>query len=163
MTLVESLKERKARYQARAESTERMIVGSAISRRLMRSRQVAVLISDISGNILDASPAAEILLDRGLPEIKLTGWRNMTHPDDLPLDQAFASRCTSGELVGYTIKKRYLDRERNEIPVQIHVMKINGGEIPTGIYVCFLNRLPNPLEEAEMVDISPTEDSVDAE
>ena len=148
---------RSVRMAERLERIERTQTSAAITRRLFLSKYLAIVVSDLSGNILDASPGAEILLQRSLEQLRMCGWEGITHPSDIALDRAFANRCGSGELTGYVLRKRYLTPDGDPIPVEIHAMKINGGEVPTGIYVVTITKIPKPITEASIVEITPTE------
>ncbi len=61
------------------------------------------------------------ILGRTRQEIDEEDWQKCTHPDDLPLDLAERARMLRGEIDGYTIEKRYLDKQGNPVWVLLSV------------------------------------------
>lgn len=116
---------------------DKLIYSSEILRRLNNSKRVALIISDKSGNIIDCSPGVEIALGYTKEELKMSGWLGLTHPSDAALDEAFMKKCISGEIVEYTIKKRYIHKLGHTVPVLLTVMLVNGGVVPHGLFVCY--------------------------
>ena len=48
-------------------------------------------------------------------------WADLTHPDDLPLDEAEFERMARGEIERYDLEKRFISRSGREIPAYMSV------------------------------------------
>lgn len=145
---------------------ERLFASAEILRRLNSSKRIALVVSDKSGNILDCSPGFEIALGYTKEELMRNGWHNLTHPDDLGIDQYYVRLCLERKITEYTILKRYLHKDGHPVPCNLTVMLVNGGVIQSGLFVCHCHFptlcthpcMMEPLTmEAELVEMVPNE------
>ena len=91
-----------------------------------RQNSFGLIISDSEGKILEASPAACAALKRTELELQKSGWADITHPEDLGIDQKLVQMTADKKISGYQLLKRYQDKNGEPLPCVINVMKING-------------------------------------
>ncbi len=75
----------------------------------------------LDGTVIRINQTYCDILGRTRQEIDEEDWQKCTHPDDLPLDLAERARMLRGEIDGYTIEKRYLDKQGNPVWVLLSV------------------------------------------
>ncbi|MBL0917876.1 MAG: PAS domain S-box protein [Hydrogenophaga sp.] len=75
----------------------------------------------IDGTVIRINQTYCDILGRTRQEIDEEDWQKCTHPDDLPLDLAERERMLRGEIDGYTIEKRYLDKQGKPVWVLLSV------------------------------------------
>ncbi|MBE1162984.1 sensor domain-containing protein [Dyella acidiphila] len=57
-------------------------------------------------------------------EMRAFNWRDLTHPDDLPLSEALAGQLTSGRRDAFQTEKRYIHRDGHVVHVLLSVAQI---------------------------------------
>jgi PAS domain S-box-containing protein len=70
-----------------------------------------ILVNDYLCNLLEYDEQA----------LRKLSWADLTHPDDLPLDEAEFDRMARGEIEQYDIEKRLISRTGREIPAYLSV------------------------------------------
>jgi diguanylate cyclase (GGDEF)-like protein/PAS domain S-box-containing protein len=54
-------------------------------------------------------------------ELLRTTWADLTHPDDLALNEVYFERMKTGEIDGYTLQKRFLRKDGSPLSVNLNV------------------------------------------
>ncbi len=68
-----------------------------------------MLVGDLAGErVVSVNPALCALLRRDEAELCATGWRSITHPDDIDREAQAYERIAAGDLSPFTIEKRFL-------------------------------------------------------
>jgi PAS domain S-box-containing protein len=75
----------------------------------------------VDGSVIRINQTYCDILGRTRQEIDEEDWQKCTHPDDLPPDLAQRERMLRGEIDGYTIEKRYLDKQGHPVWVLLSV------------------------------------------
>ncbi|NEP11047.1 MAG: PAS domain S-box protein, partial [Symploca sp. SIO2C1] len=102
--IAEDITERKQAEEALRESEERF-------RAIFEQAAVGIVVSSLSGHILRANQGFCDLL--GYTELELLGqtWEEITHPDEIALDQEYWNQALTGEINTYSVEKRYICRD----------------------------------------------------
>jgi PAS domain S-box-containing protein len=115
-TVIEArnIEARKAREAALLQSQERY-------RTVFDQAHVGVARVAPEGDFLEINDRYCQILGRGREEILRGGWQSITHPDDVAEDLRRANAMLRGELVSYSLEKRYLAKDGSEIWVNLSV------------------------------------------
>ncbi|NET58268.1 MAG: PAS domain S-box protein [Symploca sp. SIO2E6] len=102
--IAEDITERKQSEEALRESEERF-------RAIFEQAAVGIVLSSLSGHILRANQGFCDLL--GYSELELLGqtWEEITHPDDIVLDQEYWNQALAGKINTDSLEKRYICRD----------------------------------------------------
>lgn len=71
-------------------------------------------------------------------ELKKLTWSEITYPDDLNIDLSQFNRVLEGEIEGYTLDKRFLNKEGNIIYATISVNCIRNDDCSVDHFVAFV-------------------------
>lgn len=83
------------------------------------------------------NPAFEKISGRSIEELSHTVWRDITYPDDIEKDAALLEKFKKGEITGYEIEKRYMDKEGKAKWAEMRLSKLNLGD--EGFYnICMI-------------------------
>ncbi|MFC7537733.1 PAS domain S-box protein [Sphingomonas sp. GCM10030256] len=115
-TVIEArnIEERRAREAALRESEERY-------RTVFASAAVGIGRVSPEGPFLEVNDRFCDILGRSREEILSCGWKEITHQDDLEADVALVERALRGEIDSYTLEKRYLAKDGEDIWVSLTV------------------------------------------
>ncbi|MCE5300753.1 MAG: PAS domain S-box protein [Spirochaetia bacterium] len=61
-------------------------------------------------------------------ELEALTWEDITHPDDISIDNMNFEKMFSGEIEGYTIEKRYIRRDKTILYSEISVSCVRNGD-----------------------------------
>lgn len=86
------------------------------------------IVSLPGGRLISANHAVQEMLGYDLDELKGRHFRDLTHPDDVGIDEYQFQRLTDGEIDSYTIDKRYLRSDGSVIWGRLQVSRIEGTE-----------------------------------
>ncbi|NER47686.1 MAG: PAS domain S-box protein [Symploca sp. SIO1A3] len=102
--IAEDITDRKQADKALRESEERF-------RAIFEQAAVGIVLSSLSGHILRANRGFCDLL--GYSELELLGqtWEEITHPDDIVLDQEYWNQALAGRINTDSLEKRYIRRD----------------------------------------------------
>jgi|GEM_PF-1587830 len=75
---------------------------------------------------------------RTQPEMAVTDWMGMTHPDDLQQDLDEAARFLSGEIPGYQMDKRYVRPDGSAVWVGMTIAPVDGPDQPRVRHLCMV-------------------------
>ncbi|HMQ73920.1 MAG TPA: PAS domain S-box protein, partial [Rubrivivax sp.] len=101
---ITSIDERKCAAQALADSEERL-------RQLFDAGLVGMTIAEADRRWLQVNRRMADMLGYTPEEVARRDWTALTHPEDLPADEAHYARMLAGEIDGYVLDKRYLRRD----------------------------------------------------
>ena len=91
------------------QALERMAQSESKFRAIFEQSPLGIaLVNGHSGQILDINQSLERILGRTSAELADLGWQAVTHPEDLPPEQAHVTRLLAGEITGFQLQKRYL-------------------------------------------------------
>ncbi len=85
---------------------------------------VGMTLASPDGRVVGANPAFCRMLGYNEAELKGMTWRDFTHPDDVPVDEAFGRSLAEGKIDHYHVEKRYLKKVGEVIWVRITVSVI---------------------------------------
>ncbi len=80
-----------------------------------------VVLADASGRLLRVNPALCAILGRDAQTLLTLSWAEITHPDDLALEQPLVEAMLAKRSDGYRLKKRYLCGDGSSIWVDLSV------------------------------------------
>lgn len=104
------------------------------------------------GNI-NMNPMFEKILGRTNRELANTEWLDITHPDDLQADLGLFKQFKSGEIDGYTMKKRFLRPDGTYVWTSMKVAHFLGGLRDNPEHLCLLDDISTEKEfEDSMVE-----------
>jgi PAS domain S-box-containing protein len=94
------------------ERTERLLRESeARFQGAFDNAPIGMALVDPDGRWLRVNPALCALLGYAEEELRALSFQDVTHPDDLALDEALVARTLAGEIPGYRLDKRYRRRD----------------------------------------------------
>jgi PAS domain S-box-containing protein len=76
---------------------------------------IGMCLLGLDGRFLQVNRAMCRILGRGEEELLTTTWQEITHPDDLPTQEAFDRQVRTGRQPFYQIEKRYLRPDGTEL------------------------------------------------
>ena len=77
-----------------------------------------------SGRYQQVNAALCDMLGYSNAELRTLTWRDITHPDDLPLSEALASQLNSGKRDAFQTEKRYIHRDGHVVHVLLSVAQV---------------------------------------
>ena len=80
-----------------------------------------VLLVDMNCMIISATPAFSELIGYGEEELLRMNFMEITHPDDLGLDQGYVDGMLSGDCDYYSLEKRLVSKQGEVVPVDMEV------------------------------------------
>ncbi|MBR1368963.1 hypothetical protein RJ53_05370 [Methanocalculus chunghsingensis] len=97
--------------------------------RLFQQAPLGMVIADHDLRITDLNPAFLTMTGYTAPDLIGRTFRDITHPDDLPGNEAGIQELTRGVLDHYRIQKRYIRKDGGEIWTQTDVapFRVKGG------------------------------------
>ena len=99
------------------------------------------LFHPVTGQMLEVNERLLQLLGRSRDELLSVGWMGVTHPDDLPAEQACVARLYAGEIDGFDLEKRYLQPDGNPIWVHLTVASIPVGSKDQRLHLCLVENI----------------------
>ncbi len=96
---------------ARKRAELQLASNTASLRALFEQAAVGMVSGDEHGNLLHANGYTCEMLGYTVEELRALGPAPLSHPDDLPEDQALFARLVAGELPFYRLEKRYLRKD----------------------------------------------------
>lgn len=98
------------------------------------------------------SKFAEIL-GRTKDEIKILGWKSITHPDDLQEDMEQMAKMNAGETKGYQMKKRYIRPDGSAVWVYMTIAKINDEDHQYPQNLCMIEDITDRINNEDKIRI----------
>lgn len=126
-----------------ADITDRRRAESALRenerrfRALLESAPVAVAYNSPDGRFEYVNKGFCELVGYSADELLGKTWQQITHPEDLALDQELGQKVIAGEMPHYTMQKRYLRKDGRAIWVNLfgNFVRNDAGEILQGVAV----------------------------
>lgn len=116
---------------------------------------VGMALIDMDGRLLRVNRALCEMLDFTENDLLFTDWLRLSHPDDLPLDEEKIQHLLSGTISSYQINKRFLDRHRDEILVQLNVSLVRDIHHQPVNFVAQIQDITERLKsEAQLMQLS---------
>jgi diguanylate cyclase (GGDEF)-like protein/PAS domain S-box-containing protein len=85
-----------------------------------------VVLADASGRLLRVNPALCAILGRDVQTLLTLSWAEITHPDDLALEQPLVEAMLANRRDGYRLRKRYLRGDGITIWVDLSMSCVRG-------------------------------------
>ena len=106
------------------------------------------LFDPTTGQMLEVNERLLQLIGRSREDLASLGWTGITHPDDLPGEQALVARLYAGESDGFELEKRYLRPDGSPIWVDLTVasVAVSGKDQP--LHLCLVEDI-NARKAAE--------------
>lgn len=79
-------------------------------RTVFEESALGIALKDLDGRILASNPALQEMLGYSGAELRYRRFDELTHPDDVPAEQALFDHLSAGLLERYELEKRYLTR-----------------------------------------------------
>jgi PAS domain S-box-containing protein len=91
---------------------------------------IGMLSADTHKKTLSVNQRFCDMLGYSLEEMQTIDWGKLTHPDDLPMNQAYLEQAMRGEIDAYEMEKRYIHKDRHWIYVELAVkcVRLPNGE-----------------------------------
>jgi PAS domain S-box-containing protein len=96
---------------ARKKAEEALRISEERFRMAFDTAAVGMDIASPSGHLLRVNPALCQMLDYSEAELLQRSFRDVTHPDDLQIDEAVNRRILSGEILSSTFEKRFVRKD----------------------------------------------------
>lgn len=106
----------------------------------MRNAPIGMALVSLEGKWVAANPALCGILGYSEPELLLTDFQTITHPDDLEIDLAQVQRLIDGEADHYTLPKRYFHKNGAIVWIMLSVALLRK---PSGDPDCFIAQIQN--------------------
>lgn len=87
---------------------EKLKEQESLFRKVFEQSPIGMAFCKSSGEIIKANPMYEKIFERSTDELKILGWKNITHPEDLNKDLENFTRFKRGLVRTYTTNKRYI-------------------------------------------------------
>ncbi len=95
---------------------------------IVQQTPAAMAVTDLQGQILEANAAFCRILNRTPEEAKRESIQSLTHPEDLPRNQAELNKLASGKSSCFVIEKRYLRPDGSEVWVRNSCSALHDGD-----------------------------------
>lgn len=112
--------ERRRAEEARERAEERF-------RRIFELCPMGIVLAGDDRRIVRVNPAFCQMLGYREEELAGRSLADLTHPDDVDLNQPLARRVSAGEIPSYEIEKRYLRRDGEIVWARLHAVSIDEG------------------------------------
>lgn len=89
---------------------------------------IGIALSDFEGRLLRVNPALAEMVGRSAEELKELSVADITHPDDLSVDDANLAEVRAGVAQQHRVLKRYLHADGHPIPVEVHAASVDTAE-----------------------------------
>lgn len=143
--LTMDISERKAAEEALSQSKqhfhayfETSPIGMAATSVDMRWLEVNQAMCDILGYTAD--------------ELKTKTWSELTHPDDLEADVSQFNRVMAGEIDGYTMDKRYLQKSGHILPTHISVRCLRKPDGQVDYFVSMVEDITERMQAQQKIE-----------
>lgn len=93
---------------AEMQTREALRRSEKMFRTAMEHSAVGMALVAPDGAFMEANRALCQMLGRGPEDLKSTSWQQLTHPDDVAVDQHLVDEVLNGVREGYRLRKRYL-------------------------------------------------------
>lgn len=94
---------------------EKILSSGEILRALFQNISIGIALTDLEGNILITNTVLENLLTRTSEELQSCHLKDVTHPDDYEKDLTEFQNLLSGKQDFYSIKKRYITKDKKTV------------------------------------------------
>lgn len=124
---------------------------------ILETAGLAMAVGDMEGNVLAVSPSFQTVFGYSQDEInEVGGVAGMTHPDDLPLDEALFGELLRGERDHYQLEKRYLHRDGREMWGRLTVLLLRSDDSGSTFVVAIVQDITETKEAQEAADAIKT-------
>ncbi len=89
---------------------------------------IGIALSDLDGRLLRVNPAFAELLGRSVAELLSLTVADITHPDDLVVDELNRAEVRSGAVRRHLVAKRYLHADGHSLPVEVHAATVESAD-----------------------------------
>lgn len=94
-----------------------------------------------TGDWLRANACLEELLEYGAEELRQTTWQQLTHPDDLDIDEDLFEQLLGGEIDAYPLEKRFIARSGRSVPTQVYIKLLRDAKGRPEHVICMVRDL----------------------
>jgi len=122
---------RKLAEEALKESEERLNL-------IIDTSPVGICTVDILGNFVTTNPAYELMVGYSKEELVGLSFFDVTHPNDRPKNKKLFQDMFSLEATGFSMEKRYIRKDGEEISVSVHAIGIRDSEGNIGYGTAFV-------------------------
>lgn len=126
-----------------------------VKRAFFDSSPHATVLVDKDGQILAANDATCRLLGYSVGELMSMSWMAITHPSDIDSDMKSMEACLDGQIISYTLVKRYRHKLGHWIPATLTVFRIPA----EGAFNLFVSHIV-PVMDYSAVKVEKTKDGV---
>ena len=106
------------------------------------------LVDSLSGEIREVNPKFAAIAGRSMEEMVQTGWREITHPDDLQEDLDLMALFNAGRSDGYQMEKRYLRPDGSPVWINMTISRVAVKEKEAPRHLCMIEEI-TARKEAE--------------
>ncbi len=126
---------------------------------IFRDAPMGVTVTDtLSGAALETNQHYLDILGYSHDEYAKLTWMDITHPDDLEIEQQELKLLTQGEIDYYTIDKRYIRKDGSVVWVNIAVTHLENTEDNHPIHLCMVSDISARKEWEEALYYANTHD-----
>lgn len=93
---------------AQVESEKDRVESEERFRLTMQNAMIGMCLVSLDGRFILVNPALCQMLGRDAPRLMAATWQELTHPDDVAVDQDLVEDVAAGRIASYRLRKRYL-------------------------------------------------------
>ena len=117
---------------------------------LFRQTRIGIIPSKSDGSITQCNDKVCSILGFSEEELCGIGWKTLTHPDDLSLDEKMLDKSQDGAIKGYSLLKRYMTKAGDYKPVVITPYKV-AALCKNNFYVTIVEESNEPFVSAKVL------------
>ncbi len=126
---------------------------------VFRDAPMGVTVTDtLSGEALETNQRYLDIIGYSRKEHSRLTWMDITHPEDLEIDQQELKLLTQGEIEYYTIDKRYIRKDGSVVWVNIAVTHLESTDDNRPIHLCMVSDISARKEWEEALYYANTHD-----
>lgn len=115
---------------------------------------VATAVVDLDGRFVQVNDALAMICGRPADDLVGRGFAEVTHPDDVAVDEELLAEVRAGRRGGYQMEKRFLHRAGHEVWVELTVSAVHDAAGAVSHFVSHVEDISGRKALIDMVDSS---------
>jgi diguanylate cyclase (GGDEF)-like protein/PAS domain S-box-containing protein len=133
------------------------IAAEGLFRAVFDGSPVATAVVDLAGRFVQVNDALAMICGRSADDLVGRGFAELTHPDDLAVDEELLAEVRAGQRGGYQLEKRFVHRAGHEVWVELTVSAVRNA---SGAITHFVSHVEDISGRKALIDTADSSEEL---